>query len=286
MHDVFYFTDIHGHRQLFSAIMQYCNEQDPEAAIIFGGDACDRGESGFWIMQQLLDNPYVLYMKGNHEQMFVNAARAILEHYKGFGEEIHHCNIARVEAILNESYDIKQVYLALYNGGRPTLKDWLLAGASEEFVNRIDNLPLTFSYENLDFCHSGSTWDDFCCVALAEAYEKPVDTEAVRMLLWDRNNILKPWIKDRICVHGHTPVVALSGVIYKSRSLAETRPCLYPSGNGWKIDMDTYAVGSNRAWVLNCLTMKAQGFEYDVLHEQMNPILDQISFYDIINQRK
>ena len=54
MHDIFCFTDIHGVRPLYDAIMNYCNEQDPEATIIFCGDAMDRGYDGYAIMKELL----------------------------------------------------------------------------------------------------------------------------------------------------------------------------------------------------------------------------------------
>ena len=78
MHDVFYFTDIHGQLPLFNRIMQFIQEQDEDATIIYGGDACDRGPEGYAIMNALLDNPQVVYLKGNHEDMFVRAARALL----------------------------------------------------------------------------------------------------------------------------------------------------------------------------------------------------------------
>ena len=42
MHDVFYFTDIHGQLDLFQTMRDWCLKQDPECMIIFGGDACDR----------------------------------------------------------------------------------------------------------------------------------------------------------------------------------------------------------------------------------------------------
>ena len=46
MHDVFFFTDIHGMGCLYDTIMNYCLKEDPECMIIFGGDACDRGPDG------------------------------------------------------------------------------------------------------------------------------------------------------------------------------------------------------------------------------------------------
>mgnify|MGYP002526906662 CR=1 FL=1 len=81
MHDVFYFTDIHGRKDLFDRIISFCEQQDPEYTLIFGGDAADRGSEGYYIMTALLDNPHVIYLKGNHEDLFVKAARAIIGHF-------------------------------------------------------------------------------------------------------------------------------------------------------------------------------------------------------------
>ena len=70
MHDIFTFGDIHGMYDLYKAIMDYCNEQDPEATIVFLGDACDRGKDGYRIMKDLLNHSNVVYLKGNHEDMY------------------------------------------------------------------------------------------------------------------------------------------------------------------------------------------------------------------------
>ena len=86
MHDIFFFTDIHGMYDLYRAIMDFCNEQDSEATIIFGGDACDRGRDGYKIMKELLANPRVVYLKGNHEDLFVKAAYEIKDEFHPFGE--------------------------------------------------------------------------------------------------------------------------------------------------------------------------------------------------------
>ena len=80
MHDVFYFTDVHGQYELYKAAMDYCLIRDPEATIIFGGDAADRGKNGYQIIKELINNPYVIYLKGNHEEIFTNSAREIIGH--------------------------------------------------------------------------------------------------------------------------------------------------------------------------------------------------------------
>lgn len=60
------FTDIHGMGKHFDVIMDYIASQSDEYQIFFLGDACDRGPDGFEIMNKLLSNPKVVYLKGNH----------------------------------------------------------------------------------------------------------------------------------------------------------------------------------------------------------------------------
>ena len=78
---VFYFTDVHGQLDLFHAMLNWCACQDSEYHLIYGGDAADRGEYGYQIMKELLNNPRVTYLYGNHEDLFVKAADAIIGKY-------------------------------------------------------------------------------------------------------------------------------------------------------------------------------------------------------------
>ena len=149
MHDIFYFTDIHGMYDLYRAMMDYCITQDPECMIIYGGDACDRGRNGYKIMQELLDDSHVLYLKGNHEDLFVQAARAIIKDYKGqFEEDQIWDYLFNIET---SQYGDKEIQLCLYNGGYWTLHDWMMDGMPSSFIARINALPITFSYENIVF---------------------------------------------------------------------------------------------------------------------------------------
>lgn len=282
MHDVFYFTDVHGMYDLYRAAMNYCHEQDPEATIIFGGDACDRGHDGYKIMHELLDNPYVIYLKGNHEDMFVKAAQFIKKDYTDKIEE----NI-----ITNYLYSLQlrdfygfAVQDCLYNGGFSTLKAWMLDGMPEDFIDDIRALPLTFSYNNLDFCHAGGDYQFFSAVADAEYNNEIPDKEDAENVIWDRNYLGFGWKPDRIAVFGHTPVFHLPSKYYgKDKSYAGAHPCKY-LGNiderltGEKIDMDVGTVISGKLYVLNCLTMKVQGFkDIDLENDQKeNHTIEQI----------
>ena len=263
MHDIFYFTDVHGMYDLYRAVMDYCKEQDPEAMIIFGGDACDRGPSGYKIMKELLDNPQVVYIKGNHEDMFVRATMWLAKNYNRPYTETH----ARDYLLGCADYDT-WVYNCVRNGGAQTLIDWIVDGMPMNIIHRINNLPLTIQYENLDFCHAGGDPKVYKRVTKDEYDEVLVDKEDAEMMLWDRNWLGFGWIPNRTCIFGHTPTPHLPAKYYgQDKSIANAHPCKYVGMiderlTGSRIDMDTGAFASGKIYVLNCLTMKAQGF-YD-----------------------
>lgn len=263
MHDIFFFTDVHGCYDLYRAVMNYCNEQDPEAMIIFGGDACDRGSSGYKIMKELLDNPYVVYLKGNHEDMFVHAAMSIKKNYDWPYTEPYASDFV-FECI---NYD-NWIYNCVHNGGAQTLIDWIVDGMPINFVHRINNLPLTVQYENLDFCHAGGDPKVYKRVVDNEYDEVLVDKEDAEIMLWDRNWLGFGWYPNRICVFGHTPTPYLPAKYYgQDKSTVNAHPCKYVGMiddrlTGYRLDMDTGTPYSGKLYVLNCLTMKTQGF-YD-----------------------
>ncbi len=265
MHDIFFFTDIHGMYDLYRAIMDYCQEQDPEAMIIFGGDACDRGPGGYKIMKELLDNPQVMYLKGNHEDMFIRAAYEIKEQFD-FKNPIR----KNVKKILKSCmcFDNKYINIqnSLYNGGLHTLTDWIMDGMSMNIVDKLEHLPLTFSTDTCDFCHSAGVYNVFKRVADCEYENKDPDRYDADAIIWGRSAIGWGWAPNRIAIFGHTPTVSLS--TYAKVEKEEGRPIKFvgkhildDSMTGAKIDMDTGACFFGTAYVLNCLTMKAQGFE-------------------------
>ena len=270
MHDVFYFTDIHGQSWLYNEVMKLCTS-DPEATIIFGGDAADRGPHGYPIMKNLLDNPQVVYLKGNHEELFVNAAKEILNDYS-FNDKLRHSihNIKTKDdaedVILDVQYTHqKNVSLHILNGGMPTLIDWLLNGAPTDIIDRINKLPICFSYENYDFCHAGGGFAAFTDVETAEYYGRTPEDYAARTCLWDRNCFNLGWAHNRICVHGHTPTCYLNIPNNRIHEIEDCRPIAWVGKNsakydGCKIDMDTGTIYSGKIYVLNVLTDEVYGF--------------------------
>lgn len=264
IHDIFAMTDIHGCRPLFDAIINYCKEQDPEYSLIFLGDAIDRGKDGYAIMKELLDNPQVIYLKGNHEDMFTKAARELKECFD-FDTNTLTREEVRDKIYWCRGFDYRYAAIqdSLYNGGLDTLTDWIMDGMPMNLIERIERLPFTFSYGKCDFCHSAGLYKTFVQVADAEYSDEKVDPYTADYLIWGRTSLNMDWEPNRIAVFGHTPTPYLEDYTnFKFPEGAEITPVLYnKTGPGWKLDMDTGAIFTGRAYVLNVLTMKAQGFE-------------------------
>lgn len=259
-------TDIHGCRPLFDAIMNYCKEQDPEYSLIFLGDACDRGPDGYRIMKELLDNPYVVYLKGNHEDMFTMAARKIKELFN-FTDSDDTAIRKTLTACRYFDYKYADIQDSLNNGGMTTLMAWIKDGMPMEIVERIEKLPLTFSIDTYDFCHAAGIYKTFKEAANAEYDGKEVYQYTYDSLLWSRTAFEYGWEPNRTVIYGHTPVpYLLEDLHVKWDEGKNVEPYKYigkinPVMTGAKIDMDTGAAFTGIAYVLNVLTMKAQGFK-------------------------
>ena len=266
MHDVFFFTDIHGMYDLYRAIIDYCIEQDPECVIVFGGDACDRGPHGYKIMHELLAHPQVIYLKGNHEEIFVDAAKELREHFV-FNNPTRYEVMERLGIAMHHGNEFPHITNCIYNGGIDTLTDWILDGMPMDFVEAIDNLQYTASCLGVDMCHAGSVYNVFSRVQNAEYNEQEIDKLDKNCILWDRDLLRYGWAPNRTCVFGHTPTPHIIAKFYgKDKSLDKIHPCAYVGDfderlTGRKIDMDTAASGTGIAYVLNIFTMKAQGFK-------------------------
>ena len=223
------FSDIHGNIYLYEMIKKYLDSLQEEYQLIFLGDACDRGSYGFSIMCDMLENSNVTYLKGNHEDMFVRAAR---ECYSKAQKD----NLT-VQEYLNKYASVyyfpgMDTMLYIQNGGALTLECWIKAGADMEIVEKIDNLDISCSYDKYDMCHAG------CSI-------KNWGNEDI--MLWDRSHFSEPWHSNRVLIHGHTPICYLNNSINSSEN---TAPIVYK--NGQKIDLDVGTHFTNTIYLL-CL---------------------------------
>jgi len=263
MHNIYYFTDIHGVRALYDAIIEYCFKEDDNPTIIFGGDAIDRGADGYSIVKEMLDNPNIIYLKGNHENIFVKAARQLKEKFD-FTNTTRERAYNVLKSTMMFDYKYNDIQLSINNGGMETLTDWIMDGMPMDVIEKIDNLPYTLSYEHYDFCHAGGVYPTFMRVNECEYHEITPDKDDTDFLLWDRHAFSYGWAPGRTCIHGHTPTSVLLRHFGKGCIVA--KPYKYcgrfnPDYTGDKIDMDTGVAFTNRIFVLNVLTGKAQGFK-------------------------
>ncbi len=289
MHDIFYFTDVHGQLDLFQTMRDWCYKQDPECTIIFGGDACDRGEFGYDIMQAILDDPQIIYIRGNHEDMFIRACRELIANNPQIKNKRH--TIQEANDLIDRENWLHYVRLSIRNGGRATLKAWLLEGASTKFLERLENETcITLKTDNgLCFSHAGGTQEAFEHVNIAEYNGDPIDCEDESMMIWDREYLNSEWDENKIIIFGHTPTCYLGDYIFQDLHLMFDENKMLPvayaptKDTGWHIAMDTGMTWTGRGYVLNCLTMQVYGFLDPDVNKSMNkrPI-KQFENYKII----
>lgn len=157
-------SDLHGSLELWNKIKNYLH---PEDVLYFLGDAADRGVDGWEIIKNMLDNPRVVYIRGNHEQMLLNTM------IHGLPDE-----------------------MALWrqNGG---LSTWMAAKDDKnirEYLDRLNETPLFSTYCSTNYqyylCHAG--------------YTPPFYKDLLwdRSHFWDKIDHME---SDEIIVHGHTP---------------------------------------------------------------------------------
>lgn len=178
----FAFSDLHGQRNLWEQIKAFLQ---PDDVVYFLGDAIDRGPNGWAILKELLADPRVVYIKGNHEDMMVNALRAF-PRVNSYSEDMEVWSwngcAPTLEAILDDDEDVVR-----------------------QTLNKVRTLPASVIYTNVEgrdvhLCHAGFT-----------PGAKPNNEYD---LIWDRGHLYSQ-IPDEyadgsiIIVHGHTPVPLL-----------------------------------------------------------------------------
>ena len=221
-------SDVHGEGALFDEAMEFLESQEDGYQLIFLGDAIDRGTQGYRIMKSLLRNPNVIYLKGNHEDMFLKAIHEFrdycaeegmtpLQVYKSYGRSMY-------DMLGSIGCDCR---IYSQNGGDITFEDWIKDGCSM-IAYKIANLPLKYSYDKFDFCHAGCVSHYF-------------ETDNEQAMLWDRAHFPVPWLKDRVLIHGHTPVQHLFRASRYHEAIDQdppkvVQPIRYSIN---KIDMDT-----------------------------------------------
>lgn len=222
MNKTYAFSDVHGIYDLWAQIRDYCDETD---TIYFLGDACDRGEDGIAIINELLKDKRVIYLKGNHEDMLTICVPEFIEgHFE------------------NKSWwDM--------NGGTPTWNS--LSRFSEDaqlyYVKKLTNLPKTAWYASpkghkIFLSHAGTdlNYTEEQLIQMGRGHKDPY--------IWDRKHFYSKHpknLKNVYQVHGHTPVQLLREEyrFYEPKTRVITEVFQYCDGHKFDIDMCSFASG-------------------------------------------
>jgi len=170
---VYAIGDMHGRLDLFEAALRAISAHDrgAEARIVCLGDYVDRGPDSARLIDRLmaLERPDFICLKGNHEEMMVEALR-------GFGRwDLDHWRV---------------------NGGEETLESYGgIAAAPDAHLDWMNGLAHSWSDPNRDYVHAGVEPG------------VPMASQNPEALLWIREKFLLAPARalPRHIVHGHTP---------------------------------------------------------------------------------
>lgn len=235
---VFAFSDIHGQRALFDQVMAKIG---PDDTAIFLGDAIDRGPDGWAIFKELMDDPRITFICGNHEDMMIDALRPFPE--------------------IRWSQDME---VWGWNGNEPTLEgirndDPIIV---KDYLRRARELPTFMTYTNplgntFWLCHAGCDYTEHLAWLTRQD------------LIWDRHHFISnKWYCDNpdnlYIVHGHTPIpILLEELSMYHDDIpkdGEVEPGAYYYADGHKIDIDCGAHFTGCTVLLNLDDFSEQVF--------------------------
>lgn len=171
-------SDIHGMYDIYEKVNTMLN---PDDIVYFLGDAGDRGYDCFHCIKAIYENPQWIYLKGNHEDLMVNALKEQMYHgLKG-----------------SDDFDLWH-----WNGGGATYYDWEEDGADWTWIEKLENLPLITDYTNSKGITFHMTHAGYTCGHKDEMWAD--------QLVWSRKHFYDSWDEENypteICLHGHTPI--------------------------------------------------------------------------------
>lgn len=216
-------SDLHGMLHFYKTIKE---KLEPEDVVYFLGDAGDRGPHSWETIKAILNDPQFIYIKGNHEDMLVNA----MGH--GYGS---------AWALLRS------------NGGKKTCEAAMKEPDWKEWRTKLSNLPTMATYVNTQ----GET------IYLSHAGFTPSINHQGNMrwlwgidLFWNRDHFLDPWPEDEmfqkaIIVHGHTPIPYLLEDIDPTCQMQDIKPGALWYADGRKCCIDCGAVFTGICVLLN-----------------------------------
>lgn len=220
---VFACSDLHGMLHLWNSIIETL---EPDDTIYVLGDCGDRGPHPWETIKAVLNEPRAILLKGNHEDMLVNAMG------RGYGS---------AWALLRS------------NGGKKTCEQAMKEPDWKEWRDKLNDLPTKATYVNAQ----GET------VYLSHAGFTPDTDHQGNMrwtwgedLIWSRDHFLDEWPEDEmfqkaIIVHGHTPIPYLLDDIDPACQMQDIEPGALWYADGRKCCIDCGAVFTGICVLLN-----------------------------------
>ena len=266
---VFATTDWHGNWAVAQKVFDFLQ---PDDILYYLGDATDRGENGVKILQAMMNNPRIFYIKGNHDE-FVELGIEKINY------EEDECNGASDLPIRREAERFDLIWWETMNGGKWTHSDlWKLTKVKRMKIHAyIANAATEVRYPS----KKGT-------IILEHAGYTPGRKEKNKWgkghdPLWDREHFEQKWNEEEYphtyVVHGHTPVQYLKwdfgyidkppltqkDMIYKRQFAydepTDYRPTILHYCNGHKIDLDMCTITSNRVALLDLDTFEEYYFD-------------------------
>lgn len=259
-------TDWHGCLDPAAKLLDFLK---PDDTLYYIGDAIDRGNHGFELLNTLLDDKRVKFIAGNHEIMMVDTLYQIL-------------NIDRLDPYFEDD-----IYATLYNshwfmnGGEPTWYDGLKKYSIhqiKDLIRKIEGLPSKYIYKS----SKGHK------VILEHAGCSPFDIpHRSHDPYWDRGHFHDDWdggcgekgeAEKTYLVHGHTPVQYLKFMYgYKDQPQftkedhlikykwgdmgTDYKPEVIRYCDGHKFDIDLCTIANGRIALLNLDTFETIYFD-------------------------
>lgn len=228
---IYVISDLHGQLNIWHKIKE---KLQPTDKVIFLGDAVDRGDRGFELFMELLDDARVTYLKGNHEELM---------YYAFMSEDTEERNFYFNEWTKED------------NGGMETLMNIrnidLDFNLKMDYIKKIKNMPSYATYtastgDHIILCHAGFT--------PGEKWDKLSAEEKGFQFLWDREHFKDAWpagYDNTYIIHGHTPLQ----LMMKDGILSSDSESLCVSyANNHKICLDVSTAFSGAALMFNLTT--------------------------------
>lgn len=216
-------SDVHGNRKAFEDILTAIDLQPSDTLFIIG-DIVDRGPHGIEVLQEVMRNPNMVFLMGNHELMMLQTFTGGA--FKGRG-----------------SHD-----LWLYNGGDVTERAFSKLSVSEQ-IGILDFLKnagyereLSVNGEDFLLVHAAPG----CCYGERTQSERRMSVK--EFVVWHRSRPEEKLCDGKTVIFGHTPTLYFQKRMQMEIWRGEGRICI-DCGAG-------HALGSSRLACLRLDDMK------------------------------